>query len=198
MLPPVSTTTTLRSRKRSGNSTSAASPAAPAPSTTVFSISAARRDRVFDVLFRHDEQIVDECAHDLAGEDAHGRDRDAFRDRRSPVAARVRGRARAPCPCSPRPARRRCRSPVAGPWPRRRCPTRGRRRRPGRRSCRRSGTASRISRPTVPWPAMIVRVVERGDERRAGVGRPRECRRERTGEVGAREHHLGAVVPRCS
>ena len=40
------------------------------------------RDRGFDVLFGDDEQIVDECADDLAGEHAHGRDRDAFGDRR--------------------------------------------------------------------------------------------------------------------
>ena len=37
------------------------------------------------------------------------------------------------------------------------------------------------------------RVVERGHERGAGVGRQLERGRERAGEVGAREHHLGFV-----
>ena len=37
MLPPQSTSTTLRPRKRSGSASRAARPAAPAPSATVFS-----------------------------------------------------------------------------------------------------------------------------------------------------------------
>ena len=42
----------------------------------------------------------------------------------------------------------------------------------------------------MPWPAMIERVVERGHERGAGVGRRLERGRERAGEVGAGEHDL--------
>ena len=60
-----------------------------------------------------------------------------------------------------------------------------------------SGTASTISRPTVPWPAMIARVVERGHERGAGVGRELERGRERAGVVGAGEHDLAPWTSVC-
>ena len=57
-----------------------------------------------------------------------------------------------------------------------------------------ASVCARSSRPMVPWPAMIARVVERGHERRAELVRDPLRARERARVVGAFEHHLRAVV----
>ncbi len=59
-----------------------------------------------------------------------------------------------------------------------------------------SGTWSRISRPSVPLPRHDVGVVEGGDEHRPVLGGPRLRRLVRLVEDVARELHVGAVVAR--
>ena len=56
-----------------------------------------------------------------------------------------------------------------------------------------SGTASRISNPTVPCPAMILASSNAGTNVAPVSAADRDAVRERAGEVGAREHHLGLV-----
>ena len=156
-----------------GYSTSAASPAAPAPSTTVFSISAAERDRRLDVLLasrRADRRRArrrsraSACRRSVTAMPSaivgSGLRRGSAAERVDHAGVALDLHADdldvgAPALGRDRDAGRRAR-----------------RRRQARRSCRRREPRRAISRPTVPWPAMIARVVERGHER-ARRSRPR-------------------------
>ena len=81
MLPPQRMSPTLRPRKRAGSARTAASPAAPAPSASVFCSGEVGGDRLLDRRLRHQHDVVDEAAGDRQRQLADILDGDAFGER---------------------------------------------------------------------------------------------------------------------
>ena len=73
--------TELAALEAPASASTAARPAAPAPSVTVFSMVMQEAQRVLDLLFGDQHDVVDQRAHDLGGDAAGRLDRDAFRER---------------------------------------------------------------------------------------------------------------------
>ena len=83
ILPPEMTMPTRLPRNRSGVASSAASPAAPAPSTTSFSPSSRCSIARFDQRVVDQQDVVDQRRDDAPGQPARLLDRDALGERRA-------------------------------------------------------------------------------------------------------------------
>ena len=159
MLPPESTSDDrAAARGRARRLSSAASGAAPAPSTTVFSISSEQEDRVGQLLLVDGDDVVDVAL------------RERERALAAPAAPRCRRRSSARAEHATALARRPAPARIAGtrvglhaddaarragaPSPRRRRPPTRPPPPTGTTTASRSGTCSSSSRPIVPWPAM--------------------------------------------
>ena len=192
MLPPVITRPTRRPSKRAGSASTAASPAAPAPSATVFSMSRSRLMASSMVSSRHEHLVVDQRGDDRLGE------RPA-RGTAMPSAMVVPPIGRSAClhgvvHRGVEVALHADQLDVRAQVARRRRPCRpaGRHRRSGTTSTSRSGASASSSRAHGALAGDDERVVVRRHPHEAVGALQRLGQRRRLGEVVAVQHDLGA------